>query len=392
MSRPARSGSRKLGLVHDPPLPVLSESGMMGWVCCRQPRVQGEFRSVNEEKFRVKWTLLGVAIGFLWVGPVAGFVVALSVPPEASFTWAMVAWAIATIGIPAIFWQGEMSRVSGVRARRQRERRAQAERDRIAAETARQQAAAAKQRAIQDRADRRANLASSLLTNANSAVSSMEQMPRILARAQARLKKAQAFYADGAFSPFWSAIEESYAALEQYISAADAIRDSASKHATLVKQIVALGGDPKGITDFPIRLDEAGLRSSYSETLQALDAQVLTAQKQVAFAQIWEQRRTTAAVIQGFANLEQAVSRMNSRLDASMRSLGGAIERSRDDVTSSLQILQTTLAAPAPVAAPAVAPVAASNDQVAQMRQLVSHADSIRRELFLQGHGRYPFV
>ncbi len=58
---------------------------------------------------------------------------------------------------------------------------------------------------------------------ARSAVEDLDRMPDLLSSAAASYSRARETFADGAFSPFWSAIESSFRDLGQYLAAADRI-------------------------------------------------------------------------------------------------------------------------------------------------------------------------
>ena len=70
---------------------------------------------------------------------------------------------------------------------------------------------------------------------------------------------------------------------------------------------------------------------------------VYQAQKLPTFAQIWEQRRTTAAVVAGFSNLETAVSRLGSSLSGSIRSLSESLSASSSRVDASVKQMSGSL-------------------------------------------------
>lgn len=78
---------------------------------------------------------------------------------------------------------------------------------------------------------------------------------------------------------------------------------------------------------FPVQLNQVAAVGAAQPLLFGLDAITYEAQRNVVFAQIWEQRRTTAAVVQGFANLEAAVNQLATTIRASSASLAHALSQ-----------------------------------------------------------------
>ena len=111
------------------------------------------------------------------------------------------------------------------------------------------------EQAAQSRTARRIGAENGLVYNAQRAVEAFEQLPRHLGSAQNHTRKAQHYYADGAFSPFWSAIESAYVDLGSYAEAVRQITNSAQSHPTHVADLVAAGGNPGTLAIFPVNLD-----------------------------------------------------------------------------------------------------------------------------------------
>lgn len=97
------------------------------------------------------------------------------------------------------------------------------------------------------------------------------------------------------------------------------------------------------------------------------------------FANIYEHRRNTAAVISGFKNLDDAVSRMGSAIRGSISSLGETMSASNASVSKSMGHLSGSLES-------------ASAQQVAQMGALNATAKRVHDEVFYSGHGRLPLM
>ena len=76
---------------------------------------------------------------------------------------------------------------------------------------------------------------------------------------------------------------------------------------------------------FPIHLAQIKTIGVGEKLASALGETVYKAQKDQHFSVIWEQRRTTAAVIMGFRNLDEAVGGMSKVLARSVRDLRNII-------------------------------------------------------------------
>lgn len=212
----------------------------------------------------------------------------------------------------------------------------------------------------------RDELVGRIIAESRVATNQFAWMPVRLQNAAQRTAQARATFRDGAFSPFWSAIESAYSELANYRALADSIGDRAATHASLVRQ---LGTTDSELTTFPVTLDVAQIQQQHRLILAQLDAIVYEAQKQPTFAMIWEQRRTTAAVIEGFRNLEDAVHSMGDRVTSSITHLGSQLHASNDSIASA-------------IGAQTAAQSSANADQLTELRGIRREADDIREHLY----------
>lgn len=190
---------------------------------------------------------------------------------------------------------------------------------------------------VQLRASERASTIDSIQDNASRAVRSLEALPDLLSAASKASEDAERFYVDGAFSPFWSAIEKGYSLWGEFVESVVAIDDAATKHALLLDKLVQLGGDAEPLAEFPVPpLPERSVQNC-DELGTKLAQQVYEAQKHPVFAQIWEQRRTTAAVVYGFRNLEQAVDGMAVMVTSSIDQMSSSLRRAHREIQQTLE-------------------------------------------------------
>ncbi|GAB3046606.1 hypothetical protein [Sediminivirga luteola] len=167
------------------------------------------------------------------------------------------------------------------------------------------------------------------------AIDTIESLQGWLATARGHAADAGAHFRNGAYSPFWSAIEGAYAALGGYhraIQALQALPGAYAGHAGEYRR----GGGETPLPPFPSSVDTAVLGAAAGTLLRRLGSLVYEAQRDPVFAQIWEQRRTTAAVVAGFASLEHAVGRMGGAIAASVHDLAGTLEHAESAVSAAV--------------------------------------------------------
>ncbi|NYE20575.1 hypothetical protein [Microbacterium immunditiarum] len=138
-----------------------------------------------------------------------------------------------------------------------------------------------------------------------------------LATAERWYQRAVVTHQDGAFSPFWSAIESAYASLGLYNQSILALSNVAQQR-SVVEELISLDALTADVAHFPVELDTVVVEQRQGDIVAKLDALVYEAQRQPTFATIGEQRQTTSAVVAGFRNLEAAVDRMRWSLAASL--------------------------------------------------------------------------
>lgn len=143
-------------------------------------------------------------------------------------------------------------------------------------------------------------------------------------------------FSDGAFSPFWSSIEQAYNGLGHFSHNVVMIAEAASAFPEQVQSYIGSYGSEETLPQFPVDL-EAGSVLEVAKTLSsAISDLVYVAQKEPVFAQIWEQRRTTAAVVEGFGTLDQAIGRMTYALSGQIKDLNGSLSNHLLRVTESI--------------------------------------------------------
>lgn len=237
----------------------------------------------------------------------------------------------------------------------------------------------ADRQARESRANERQSLANQVIQNAGSSLDALAKLPSLFGQANQFSARARGYFSDGAFSPFWSAIEGAYGALGQYRAKLNLSATAARRHPDLIAWLIAAGGDPEQFVEFPSTVDTAKLYRDLDLASNELGKQVYEAQKKPTFAQIWEQRRTTAAVIAGFSNLENAVDRMGYALRDSIQDLEQAVTHSIDQ--SKVELSRVSAEA-----------VAVGRENAAQMKALNVRAAHIRNDVHKQVWGHLPLT
>lgn len=104
------------------------------------------------------------------------------------------------------------------------------------------------------------------------------------------------------------------------------------------------------------------------------------AQKDPVFAQIWEQRRLTSAVVSGFANLETAVRDMGWAVVESIESM------ERNIIDSDARVEQVIETATSDIS---LHLLDASKEQAESMQRLIGKVGEVEREVYRQSWGHY---
>lgn len=253
------------------------------------------------------------------------------------------------------------------------------ERDRMAALAASQRAQdeADAEARVRDREEALARALSNLTDNARGALAAVASLPGHFSDANLAYGKAVHFYNDGAFSPFWSEIERAYGSLAEYRRQMDAATRAATRHALLLSGVRQAGGSTMEIFDFPVSIPAKKLEADAEIATSELGRLVYRAQKEPVFAQIWEQRRTTTAVVTGFASLELAIDQMAGALTTSVRELQS-------------ELASATRAASRTASRDSARLTNLGYAQLREMEKLTAEADDIRRNVFRQTWGISP--
>ena len=238
-------------------------------------------------------------------------------------------------------------------------------------------------RKSREKRGRLVRIAQSITNNSELAIDAMQRLPDLLAAADNNARLAVTHYQDGAFSPFWSDIEQAYRFLAEYRDSVIAISQAADRHAALVEDMLREGGDPSPYSYFPVTLDENRIKNTLNDATRDLGSMTYEAQKDPVFAQIWEQRRLTSAVVSGFANLETAVRDMGWAVVESIESMGRNIIDSNVRVERAIETAKSDIS---------LHLLDASKEQSESMQRLIGKVGEVEREVYRQNWGHYSIL
>lgn len=281
----------------------------------------------------LEWAVL-LSIGFGICGAIVGFVVGLGMDisgihiNEASNLWAMNhgLWIGAVVGVIVFIVTNLLRRKEIKDFERSEEKHRQAEMARRQAE----QDANDERKKKEDQQERERCLA---VINAacEDSVARFEMLPADLKIAYDWLLEAQRHFRNNAYSPFWQAIEYSYSSLGHFNMRISYIETLARRYSDAVQDYRKVEGSDC-FPLFPVQMDMAKAARASETIVSVANGVVYRAQCEAIFAQIWEQRRTTAAVVVGFANLQQAVAGMAHSVEAATNLLASTLSGMPSDV------------------------------------------------------------
>lgn len=150
-------------------------------------------------------------------------------------------------------------------------------------------------------------------------LSLFESLPRHLAEAEKHMDQAEREFADGAFAPFWDAIEAAATALGHLNHGLHVIKLNASRYEELANQ---WDGRLQGFVPTPVSVRKLGISGATAERLQSI---VRRAQRNFQFATIYEQRKTNKILVAGFTSLGQALANMTHMITASIDDLADSV-------------------------------------------------------------------
>jgi len=146
-----------------------------------------------------------------------------------------------------------------------------------------------------------------------------------VAKAASSLDQAEREFAERAFAPFWTAVEDAANCLA---SVDAAINDIAAQHDKYAAVVQTLDSRP---AVFAVDTSELSAALPVAARLSAI---VRAAQTDFQFATIFEQRKTNQILVRGFGGLASALAQMSERLGSSLEQLEWTLAESTEAVTA----------------------------------------------------------
>jgi len=167
-------------------------------------------------------------------------------------------------------------------------------------------------------------------SNVRNAQFAASRLPIFLAEAEFALDRAERELADDIPSSFWEAMESAAVKLGEFNEALGMIDQARKQHDRMAP---ALKSDAMtfslGVSLLPDPSSTANRMNSLYRKAQKM--------KDRSFAIIYEQRRNTAAVIEGFRSLAEAFASFGARLESSINSLSSRIGFHLTDIETALR-------------------------------------------------------
>jgi len=194
------------------------------------------------------------------------------------------------------------------------------------------------------RKDEQARYRKRLIFLGKNSITLFEQMPEHLKTAEEHLNQAEFEFSEGAFVPFWDAIEKAATTLGRFDEDVQNIMDNSSQYTHIAKKKYEDVPPPFPLTQESVR--KLNVSMSTAERMKEI---VRTAQRDFQFATIYEQRKTNQILVAGFNNLAQALDRITSQimssiddLAISVNSIGSELDESMSTIHSTLSDLEDT--------------------------------------------------
>lgn len=194
-----------------------------------------------------------------------------------------------------------------------------------------------RQRQMQEEQNRhRANIDNLWALNRNG-VTLYERAPVHLQKAADYLKTAQTDLSDKVYAPFWEAIEGVANNLALFNSDVKALSSVSKEFSELYPSYA------ESVSPFPITPEDIDALIVAETVSNSMSVTVREAHKDPNYSALYEQRRTTAAVIEGFANLQEAINGMREEILSSIATMQETMESHFQTLQKSIDSLSENI-------------------------------------------------
>ncbi|MBT9151395.1 MAG: hypothetical protein DDT40_01588 [candidate division WS2 bacterium] len=201
-----------------------------------------------------------------------------------------------------------------------------------------------------------------------------EQMPKHLKTAEEYLNQAEIEFSEGAFAPFWDAIEKTAKTLGLFNKGVQDIKNNSSQYTDLITKYEDVP------PQFPLSRKSAEKLGVGTLTAERMKEIVHTAQRNFQFATIYEQRKTNQILVAGFTNLAQALDRMAWQITDSIDSLAFSVDSMASTLNESMNTIHSRLGDMAEADTKHYSEVVKSeSDRAAREQRTLQMLDNIQR-------------
>jgi hypothetical protein len=145
--------------------------------------------------------------------------------------------------------------------------------------------------------------------------------------------RAEVLFREGAFTPFWDSVDKTVGLLRSYDESIGEVRNLSIKYYGLLE------GRKHNFPPFPSRGDDL---PDLNPVFERLEAVIARAHRDFQFTQIYEQRKTTSAVLAGFASLNQAISHLREDIVDSIDGLRVSVDKGFQSVGQRIESFESS--------------------------------------------------
>lgn len=145
------------------------------------------------------------------------------------------------------------------------------------------------------------------------------------------LDQSDQFFTERAFTPFWDSIEAAMGMLRKFNDRVHLINTSAKQYYSFLE------GREHTFPSFPVKSSEI---PSPDPFVQRLQQTIARAHRDFQFASIYEQRKTTSAVVAGFRSMQEAITYLRNDIVSSITNLQDSLDSGLNTISSEISELK----------------------------------------------------
>ena len=158
--------------------------------------------------------------------------------------------------------------------------------------------------------------------------SNLKTLAQLVEQAEDSLNQALQLFKERAYTPFWDSIENAVESLRQFDKRVNYINQSANEY------YASLEGREHTYPAFPLRSEDL---PNPNALIKRLAERIAEAQRDFQFASIFEQRRTTSAIVAGFRNTQEAINSLRNDIVSSLSDLQNSLESGLENISSNIR-------------------------------------------------------